>query len=75
MSDPRPGSDLDDAVARSHARHLHDLADGVRVDHEVLPELLGRRDVEFGGERADLGGAEKGHGHAFTVAVRVLPSP
>ena len=64
-SETRPH--LDHAVARNHLGDVHDLADRVGVDDEVLPELLGRRDVEVGGEGADLGGAEEGHGHAFTV--------
>jgi hypothetical protein len=69
-SEARP--DLDHAVAGRHGCHVHDLADRVRVDDEVLPELR-RGDVEFGGEGADLGGAEEGHGHGVRSAAAPTP--
>ena len=71
-SEARP--DLDHTVAGRHGCHVHDLADGVRIDDEVLPELLGRGDVELGGEGADLGGAEEGHGHGVQP-IRGRPRP
>ena len=66
---PEPGTDLDHPVARSDPGHLDDPADRVRVDDEILPELLGRGDIKVGGESADLRGTEEGHGHATTVTI------
>ena len=68
---PQSGPDLDDALTGLHPCDLDDPAHRIRVDDEILPELLRGRDVQFGGQRADFGRAEEGHGHEFTVAVRV----
>ena len=64
---PETGADLDDMIGCRDLGHVHDLAHGVRIDDEVLAELLGRGDLELGGEGADLGRAEQGHGHASSV--------
>ncbi len=67
-------SDLDDAVGCRDPGRVHDLADRVGVDDEVLPQLLGRGHVEVGGEPTDLGGTEEQNGHCSTV-VRAPPEP
>ena len=54
-----PRADLEHGLARLDARGLHDAPHGVGVVHEVLPELLRRRDVEQLGEVADLGRPEQ----------------
>ena len=45
------GPDLEDHVVGTDAGVAHDPAHRVGVDHEVLPALLGRAQVERGGQR------------------------
>ena len=53
------GADLDDDVVAGDAGLAHDPAHGVGVDDEVLPALLGRAQVELGGELTHLGRPEE----------------
>jgi len=53
-----PGTDLQDAVARSDPGVGDDRAREVRVDQEVLPERLGWPDAVSLGEVAEGGPAE-----------------
>ncbi len=59
---PEPRPDLDDHVVGPHTGGAHDTADGVGVDHEVLPALLGGPDAEDVGQLTDVGGTEQGIG-------------
>src|SRR5690606_36228156 len=57
---PQPGTDLEDALPRSHVRRAHDLADRAAVVDEVLAERLGRADAEAPRQVADLGRTQQG---------------
>jgi hypothetical protein len=64
-----PGTDLDHDVVAGDGGLAHDAAHRVGVDDEVLPALLGRSQVELGGQPTHLGrpeepraGRVRGHG-------------
>ncbi len=66
------GADLDDHVVGADARRADDAPDGVGVDDEVLAALLGRPQVEGGGQRTDIRRPEKprtGGGHVLLGGV------
>jgi len=52
-------SDLDDHVVGGDSCRSHDAPHGVGVDHEVLPEHLGRSKTQPYRDRAYLGGTEQ----------------
>ena len=54
-----PGTHLHHLVTGVDARLAHNLTHGAGVDHEVLPELLRRRDALFGGDSANIGRSQQ----------------
>jgi hypothetical protein len=51
---PKAGPDFQDSFLRPDARHGHNPADGVAVDHEVLAQGLGGTYTDFLGQPADI---------------------
>ncbi len=69
VSEPRPGTDLDHAIARPDLGEPRHATHGVRIDDEVLPESAARVQAVGGQQLGDVASAE---GHQV---MRTLMTP
>ena len=56
----KTGANLDDHLSRKHSGNLHDAANGIRINDEVLTELLRRLNAQRLRESPDLGRPQQG---------------
>jgi hypothetical protein len=69
-----PGADLADEVAGPDPGVAGDLADGVRIDDEVLPEALRRGEAVRVEEAAHVRGPQQGAGPPSSLTTRCGPA-